>query len=277
MKGWPKRRHDGDLPAWALQLPTQGRYAFTHAEAEAEFPGRGSGVRQALRRLVKAGVLASPTHEFYVVVPLEYRNEGSPPATWFIDSLMRFLERPYYTALLSAAEFHGAAHQRPQEFQVMTDRPVRPLKYGTSGRGRIVWIVNSLVERMPVAAINVPTGTIRVGTPETTAFDLVRYAHRAGGIDQVATVLVELGELLNPATLGEVATIVDDVAATQRLGYMLSTLGHSTATAGLINWIEQRTRAPHSVKLRRERDTSPNDLFDSTWHVVVNSALEPDL
>jgi hypothetical protein len=49
--------------------------------------------------------------------PLEYREAGGPPASWFIDDLMRFLGQPYYVGLLSAAAIHGAAHQQPMVFQ----------------------------------------------------------------------------------------------------------------------------------------------------------------
>src|SRR5207244_10392072 len=59
---------------------------------------------------------------FYVIVPPEYRVAGSLPAAWFIRDLMDYLRRPYYVGLLTAPSLHGAAHQAPQEFQVVTDR-----------------------------------------------------------------------------------------------------------------------------------------------------------
>ena len=47
---------------------------------------------------------------------------------------MRFHDVPYYVGLLSAAALHGAAHQQPQEFQVVAGAILRPL---TVGRVRI--------------------------------------------------------------------------------------------------------------------------------------------
>jgi hypothetical protein len=35
---------------------------------------------------------------------------------------MAYLDEKYYAGLLSAAEYHGAAHQRPQVFQVVVAR-----------------------------------------------------------------------------------------------------------------------------------------------------------
>lgn len=71
-----------------------------------------------------------PRREFYVVVPPEYRATGSPPASWFIDELMRHLEQPYYVGLLSAAAIHGASHQQPMTFQVVTSRSTREMRTG---------------------------------------------------------------------------------------------------------------------------------------------------
>jgi hypothetical protein len=40
---------------------------------------------------------------------------------------MEYLELPYYVALLSAAAIHGAAHQKSQEFQVITNKSLRTI------------------------------------------------------------------------------------------------------------------------------------------------------
>ena len=277
MKGTGNPALDARIEPWVLSLPNQGQYAFTYAEAEGVFPNRGTGVRQALRRLVKAGALLSPKHDFYVVVPLEYRREAAPPAAWFIDALMQYVGQPYYAALLTAAELHGAAHQRPQEFQVMTTRPIRSLEYGASRRGRITWVVNALTAELPTILVNVPTGTLRVSTPETTAFDLVRYPKHAGGYDQVATVLSELGERLDAAALAYVAEIVTDTAAVQRLGYILCTVGHRNLTHGLASWFERRKGRLKTIALRRGSPTVSSDAYDSQWHVTVNGVLDPDI
>ena len=38
--------------------------------------------------------------------------------------MMAHLHRGYYVALLTAAAMHGAAHQAPQSFQVITEKDV---------------------------------------------------------------------------------------------------------------------------------------------------------
>lgn len=55
---------------------------------------------------------------------------GCIPTTWFVDVMMRHFNQPYYVGLLNAAAFHGAAHQQPMVFQVMTTQPIRPIVLG---------------------------------------------------------------------------------------------------------------------------------------------------
>jgi hypothetical protein len=49
-----------------------------------------------------------------VIVPPEYRRIECLAADHFVPQLMEHLGEWYYVALLSAAELHGAAHQRPK-------------------------------------------------------------------------------------------------------------------------------------------------------------------
>ncbi len=113
-----------------------GRYTFTDVEARGTVAASARAVAEALRRLRADCRIATPRRGFNVIVPPEYRGPGCPPAGWFIDDLMRYVGRPYYVALLSAAAFHGAAHQQPMLFQVVTDRPL-PVGGSWSRRHRL--------------------------------------------------------------------------------------------------------------------------------------------
>ena len=59
----------------------------------------------------------------------------------WIDDLMRFHHVPYYVGLLSAAALHGAAHQQPQEFQVVSGAVLRPLTVGRDISSQVKWIL----------------------------------------------------------------------------------------------------------------------------------------
>src|SRR5579883_1475975 len=96
-------------------IAASGRHHFTMAEAVRALGGSAPAVRASLRRLKARGEIADPYRGFHVIVPPEYRSIGCLPAEQFIPQLMEHLGEQYYVALLSAAELHGAAHQRRSE------------------------------------------------------------------------------------------------------------------------------------------------------------------
>lgn len=77
--------------------------------------------------------------------------------------------------MLSAAAIHGAAHPQPVVFRVVTDKPTRPV---AAGRVQIGFHVGRHISKALVVEIQTETGTMRVSTPEATAFDLVRPGFR---------------------------------------------------------------------------------------------------
>ena len=126
----------------------------------------------------------------------------------------------YYVGLLSAAQYHGAAHHRPQEFQVVTGTKRRGIARGAV---RVVFVVRKRLADVPTQPFNTPRGTIRVSTVEATAVDLIGYPHHAGGLEHAATVIAELAERIDPERLVAAARTAPMPWA-QRLGYLLDYL-----------------------------------------------------
>ena len=87
-----------------------------------------AATKLALNRLAKQGEIASPMRGYDIIVPPEYRSLGSLPADQFIPGLMKSQRQIYYASLLTAAQYHGEAHHRPQEFQVMLAKNRRPIQ-----------------------------------------------------------------------------------------------------------------------------------------------------
>ena len=217
-------------------LQARGRYTFTRADIEGAHDRSEIGIQAALRRLKQRGRVVSPRRGFYVVVPVEYRSAGSPPASWFIHDLMRFLKQPYYVGLLSSAAIHGAAHQQPMTFQVLTDRPTRIVQVA---RVRIEFHVSRLLNRSYVFDAQTETGSMRVATPEQTAYDLVRYPGAAGHLSNVATVLSELTDKINPEVLLELAPLFKPPDV-QRLGHLLDLIDQDSLADPLATWLNKR-------------------------------------
>ncbi|MBW2261107.1 MAG: type IV toxin-antitoxin system AbiEi family antitoxin [Deltaproteobacteria bacterium] len=229
-----------------------------------------AAVKMTLYRLKRSGAIISPRRDFFVVVPPEYRSAGSPPATWFIDELMRHLGRRYYVALLSAAALHGAGHQQPMAFQVIADTVERDIEIG---RVRIEFHVSNLVEGAATQTMQTETGSMVVATPETTAFDLVRFPAACGYWSNVATVLSELAEVLDPDELAAGAQRVARSDA-QRLGWLLDRVQEGDLAHALARKLEAKRLLPTALTSVRE---ACNARLDPRWRVLVNDKVEPDL
>ena len=256
---------------YVTSLQSRGRYTFTSAEATAALGVSAVAAQAALRRLRQKGLLAVPARGFHVIVPPEYRRLGCQPASEFVPELMAYLEAPYYAGLLTAAEIYGAAHHKPQVFQVITDRNRRPLG---AGRIRIVFIAKAGVEATPIREKTTDHGYLRVSTPEATAFDLVTYLGHAGGLDNAATVLAELAEELRPDELGQLARSQVPMTSVQRLGFLLGMTGHSTLVESLATQVDQAR--PPVAPLRAGRPLR-GARHDRKWRLAVNAEVEPEL
>ncbi len=251
-------------------LAASGRHHFTSREARASLGISPAAARLALNRLSKKGFVASPGRGFYVIVPPEYRRLGCLPADQFVPALFEHLGLRYYAGLLSAAQYHGAAHQRPQEFQVVVARNRRRI---SCGEIRVAFFARKRIAEVPVESFNTPRGTVLVSTVEATAVDLVGYADHAGGLDQVATILAELAEQIDSTRLVGAAETAP-LSWAQRLGYLLERVGGGEKTGDLKAYVQRTARDLTPLLARASRAGASRS---ADWKVHVNASVEPDL
>lgn len=246
-----------------------GRYVFTSQEAAAALGVSADAAKLALARLRRKGEIASPARGFYVIVPPDYRALGCLPADQFIPALMARTGAPYYAALLTAAQYHGAAHHRPQEFQVMLGKPRRPIE---CGKVRVVFHMRTRIADVPTQEINTPRGTVRVSTPAATAFDLIGFEAQIGGLDAVSTILVELAEKLDPETLAALAPTVP-LPWAQRLGYLLEQIGEAPSAEPLKAYVRAHAREAVALQASSEIAGYPRSR---DWKLIVNADVEAE-
>jgi hypothetical protein len=103
-------------------------------------------------------------------VPPEYKKLGSLPADQFVPALMQRRHTEYYAGLLTAAQCHGAAHHRPQVFQVMLDKNERPIRCGAV---HVSVIARKRLREVPVDAFNTPRGAVRLPESQKRAVEKV--------------------------------------------------------------------------------------------------------
>lgn len=251
------------------RLMQGGRYIFTSSDAVIALGVSRDAVKLALNRMRRKGEIASPVRGFYLIVPPEYRALGCLPADQFIPALMQLSGAPYYAGILTAAQYHGAAHHRPQEFQVMVAKSRRTIE---CGKVRVAFHVRKNVADVPVQQINTPRGTIAVSTPAATAFDLVGYEAQIGGLDAVVTILAELAEKLDPNALVVLAPTVP-LPWTQRLGYLLERIGEAPRARALKEHVKKHARetVPLLPSARTEEQSRDRD-----WKLIINAEVEAE-
>lgn len=231
-------------------------------------------LQNELYRLCSNKTIASVYRGFYVIIPVQYVLRGSVPATYYIDQLMAYLSKPYYVCMLSAAELLGAAHQRPQQFSVMTTFPKRRV---VSTRNVIIdWFYREGLPEDALITKNTETGTIRISNSLLTAADLVQYQQHVGGLSRVATILEELSEQINiKSQFASLASFVKKVTW-QRLGYILEHVVEENELADEL--YEQIRNLPGSLMYMPLSTSAENNTSErnSRWKININVQIEKD-
>ena len=250
-------------------LLAQGRHTATTEEI-AELLGIDRGaVRTGMNRLRKQRLAFSPARGLYGFVPPNYRSWGVLPAEWFVDDLMRFLGREYYVGLLSAAAIHGAAHQRPQVFQVLADKSTADRDIG---RVRLRFFKSSAIAEAKTEALTTPTGTMTIAGKETTVSDLVAHPRAAGGLDNIATIIREIGPL-DGDELAQMSALHPRSHA-RRLGWLLERFAQSATDLDPL----KRRAAPDRGSPSPLSPSGPRrGEVDERWGLWINADVEPDV
>ena len=251
-------------------LMAQGRSCFSFEELLQISSSSAPALKAALYRLHKRAVIAMPHRGFYAIVPPEHRSKGCLPPQEFIPDLMAHLGEVYYAGLLTAAEYHGAAHHRPQMFQVVVAKVRRPILCGVI---RVQFMYRKNAALIPTEPRNTPSGTLQISTAEATALDLVGYAEQCAGLNNVATILAELGEILKVDRLFNIAAL-SPTSWLQRLGYLLNIVGELEKADLIAGYIQEKNAAPTPLAPKASIQGSK---LDRRWQVFVNTDVESDL
>ena len=209
-------------------------YGFSLENLMTEMGLSNVAARNQLLRLRHSVRRISPRLGFYLIVQPEHRRAGSPPVEWWLDDFFRWLGNPYYIALQSAAEWHGASPQAVQVMQVMTDVPRKEICVG--GR-RIRFFVKKSLKDTLVAEIVGSRCPVSVSAPEATVFDLVRYAPKIGGLDRAMETMLPMLSSLRRDVLKAALVAENEVSTSQRLGWVFEKLGFEKLAAVVFDWL----------------------------------------
>lgn len=261
-----------DITQYLNTLSAKGRYSFSLDEAIRVTEKSHKAISAALRRQVTQHRVALPYRGFYVIVPPTYQRYRCPPAEYWIDDFMRFMQQNYYVGLLSAAKYYAASHQKPQVFQVVIDKAMRSIQ---CGEVTVQFITSENINRVPTKQFNTPSGYLQVESAEALTIDLLRYPLRSGGINNIATIIAELAESIDEAKLiNTIESMQVEQVLLQRLGYLLELVGeeeHASIIEKKLQTMTLRTRP--LVNGISTKGCQRNER----WDLYINYDVEPDL
>lgn len=254
-----------------------GHRSFTLDQAISDLKISTYSAKSAISRLKKQRLLISPAKGFYVIIPPEHQLQGCIPAAELVPILMEHLGIDYYACLLTAGLYHGATHQKPDSFQIITSKRIkRKLKFG---RINISCVYKKSFKNLPIQKITVSTGYLKISSPELTAIDLLIYSNNSGGLNHIATVLTELVDAIDPEKLIALAKQLDQNIWFQRLGYILEKIDPMDAELNqkIINALSKYLE---SKKLRfipiAPEISSAGCPRSKKWMIIENTDIESD-
>ncbi|MBC7778295.1 MAG: type IV toxin-antitoxin system AbiEi family antitoxin [Phycisphaerae bacterium] len=263
------------LEKWIEQQLSLGKYGFALSVLRKNFAEQTeAALKLALKRLSDKVKILSVYKGYYLILPPQYSSKGILPLTLFLDTFMKFLERPYYVALLNAAAYHGASHQQPQEYFVMTNFPVLR---ATHKKGmKINYISVKHIPEILLEQRKTEAGYLNISNSALTATDLIQFEKRIGGLNRATTVLNELADVLHPTDFNTELLNYAPTTTLQRLGYLLDFSCNKTELAdALYDAMEKHPLNCFRIPLKASGVTK-GFSSENRWKVIVNTEIEID-
>ena len=262
------------LLTWIENLQSRGIITFSLEDLITGFPEKsGQAIHQSLSRLSKKGRIVSIYRGFYLIVPAEYASMEILPPILFIDYLMKYVGKPYYIGLLSAAALYGAAHQQPQEFFIITATK----QLSTKRKGIVInYIIKTIIPNQFLENRKTETGFVKVSSPVLTAFDLVYYSNRIGGINRTCTVLNELVETISPESINNELVQLFPISTVQRLGYILEIVLNQRELANTLWKVAENLNLYFYRQPLISGVETTGHKTHPKWNIIVNTEIEID-
>ena len=225
-----------------------------------------------LRRIGEAVVRVTPRQPYFLIVTPEYREFGAPPPLLWLDDYFNWLGHPYYLALQSAAALYGSSQQAVQEVQVITNVQISDIVFS---RVRVRFYFKLATAEAQIQQAPSAHAPLNVSTPETTAYDLIRYASSIGGIERAAETIYPMMQEMNSRRLKKVLDVGREISTAQRLGYILKNGEANKLERVVLDWLPKYKKiipinlgaeVSHDMDINKEYGLILNTSGASLWH-----------
>ena len=248
-------------------------YAFTWEELKNNSSKTDVALINELSRLTKKGEIVNLRKGFYLILPPRYRSYRKVPLEFYAEKLFKYLNRPYYIGLYSAAAFYGAGHQQIQKDYLVTQIPnIRNIKKGViflDVFASSFWPSKNILQKKSDA------GYFNISSPALTVIDLIHYQSKLGGINRMLAIIEELIEEIKLNDIEDLLSWYPHTSSIQRLGFLLSELQADPAIINLLSdYLKGKNYYP--ILLSPEKNRRPGST-ENIWKVDVNIEMESDL
>ena len=207
------------------EMSRQEKRIFTFEDAAKFYGSRSSALRELLSTLVKQRWLLRVEKGKYLVLPFEAGHEGEWTEHEFI--IASYLIQPYYIGFRSALNYYGYTEQVSRTVFVASTR--RKFKRALEIAGVTYrFVCMSQHKFFGASEVTLNGRKVNISEPEKTIVDCLARLEYCGGVSEMAKALWYGHDELDFIRMGEYARQNGNRAATQRLGYLLETLGFGT-------------------------------------------------
>jgi predicted transcriptional regulator of viral defense system len=266
-----KDKNDIMWSRFFLNFLERGRYTFTYDDVSKHFDLSENTLAHRLYIYEQKKRIVKIRKSFYAILEPSELSTGLSDIYKYVDALMKHIGKPYYVALLSAAALHGAAHQKPMEFFIMTEIPLPRNIHNKENK--ITFFGKHALLQEGIMQKKSRVGYFNVSSPELTMFDLLDNIKRFG-INRITTILQELHEEMQVSRLVKIAKLIDNKTSMQRLGYILETVvGAEKLANSLYGILSKMTFYPVPLSPAKTR----RGTINSKWKIIINMQIESDL
>lgn len=221
-----------------------------------------NAAKQFIKYSIRKKFIKNLSEGFYAIYSPSEKDSGKIPPGDFIDQLMGYKKINYYTGLLSAAAFYGAAHYRSLVYQVIADKQVHTPENILEG---INFHKKKYFPEYCIIRQKGNYGYINYSSPALTAYDLFKYENESGTISNIILVI---SDILPQIKISDIKYLLKndlEVTYIQRLGYILEKLEADKLIEPLYEYSKKATAY---IPLSRSGNKSGNK--NSKWKIIEN-------
>ena len=254
--------------SFVLELEWRGQRIVSRSEVIETKNGDAKAADKLIRSLCKKNWLERIGAGKYMLIPAERGSEGvADMNTLLLGSL---ITSPYYFSYATANSFHNVSSQARREVFIACRSKLKP-KLIREFVFRFIYLVRK--KFFGYVETEVFGAKVMMADLEKAVVDSVDKPHYAGGIAEVASVIVRASRRCDWEKLVAYALKMDSVALVQRLGYLINCVSIEIPS-DMEKKMKRKIKIYSRTYLGDVRKWGTKGTLDGEWQLFVNVPRE---